>query len=73
MIDRWHGNAHVAMTIELKGGGVLRPRFEKFNFYGITRISFTPLISRFPGFGAMTLCFPSTPIVRSHDIQAWFC
>lgn len=72
MIYRWHGNAHVAMTIESRGGGVLRPRFEKFNFYGITRISFTPLISRFPGFGAITLCFPSTPIVRLHDVLVLF-
>eukprot|EP00210_Caulerpa_lentillifera_P007137 g6827.t1 len=60
---RWHGNANVSLAIDLRGGSVLTPRFQKFNFYGTIRISFTPLIPHFPGFGAMTLSFQSTPTI----------
>lgn len=49
--------------IELRGGGVLHPKFQRFNFYGNARLAFTPLVSHFPGFGAMTICLHSTPVV----------
>ena len=49
--------------IEARGGGVLRPKFKKFNFTGNARIAFTPLVPHFPGFGAMTISLQSTPTV----------
>lgn len=66
---RWHGNAHVAIMIELRGGGVLQPKFQRFNFYGHARLAFTPLVPYFPGFGAMTICLHSTPVVTTPSLS----
>ncbi|GMH45699.1 hypothetical protein BSKO_13662 [Bryopsis sp. KO-2023] len=60
---RWHGEADVALMVELKGGGAVQAKVQRLQFYASVRVTFTPLVPYFPGFGALTVALQRPPLV----------
>lgn len=63
IFHRWDGAAHVAISVEVMGTGVVTPAVKRLNFFANVRVGLNKMVPYMPGFGAMLISFQSPPLV----------
>ena len=62
-ICSWHGDAHLAIGVEVVGAGLITPAVKRLSFFANVRIALARMVPKMPAVGALLLSFQSPPFV----------